>query len=333
MTHVHVEVVKNIKTAAEEIFKDRDMEKVETYLIQAGSYKAEIINYGAMIKSFYIDDIDVVLGLQDYDTFASERGFLSQVVGPFANRISNAQFEMDGIIYKLENNRGSYNIHSGSRTFGKQFWSAVEKTDSSVTLFLHSPESAGFPGDIDTTLKYTITEDGKLKLHYTMTSNKKTPINITNHVYFTLGEKDSRNIVITLPADSYVATDNEGIPTEITSVDNSEFDLRKPVRVGSLRNGYFDHCFVLNKDAVIKAETDALVLTCKTDLPGVQFYTAGGMNKKEKAKDGSSLVPFSGFALESEYFPNFPNRPDFKGKYLMPGEIYETETVYQLNRK
>ena len=85
--------------------------------------------------------------------------------------------------------------------------------------------------------------------------------------------------------------------------------------------------------AVIKAETDDLLLTCTTDLPGVQFYTAGGMNKKEKAQDGSALVPFSGFALESEYFPNFPNRPDFKGKFLLPGEIYETETVYKLKRK
>lgn len=309
------------------------MDKLETYLISKGNYKAEILNYGAMIKSFFIDDVDIVLGLQDYESFANEKGFLSQVVGPFANRISNAQFEMDGVIYKLENNRGSYNIHSGSRTFGKVFWSCIEKTDDSVTLFLHSPESAGFPGDIDTTLKYSITQEGKLKLHYKMTSTKKTPVNITNHVYFTLGKKDSRDIIITLPADSYVKTDEEGIPTEITNVENTEFDLRKPVRVGSLRDGYFDHCFVLNENAVIKAETDDLVLTCKTDLPGVQFYTAGGMNKKEKAKDGSSLVPFSGFALESEYFPNFPNRPDFKGKYLMPGEIYETETVYQLNRK
>ena len=309
------------------------MDKLETYLISKGNYKAEILNYGAMIKSFFIDDVDVVLGLQDYESFANEKGFLSQVVGPFANRISNAEFTMDGRTYKLENNRGSYNIHSGSRTFGKQFWTCVEKTEDSVTLFLHSPESAGFPGDIDTTLKYSITQEGELKLHYTMTSTKKTPVNITNHVYFTLGKKDSREINITLPADSYVATDEEGIPTEITSVENTEFDLRKPVRVGSLIDGYFDHCFVLNNDAVIKAETDDLVLTCKTDLPGVQFYTAGGMNKKEKAKDGSSLVPFSGFALESEYFPNFPNRPDFKGKYLMPGEIYETETVYQLNRK
>ena len=308
------------------------MDKLETYLISKGNYKAEILNYGAMIKSFFIDDVDVVLGLQDYESFANEKGFLSQVVGPFANRISNAEFTMDGRTYKLENNRGSYNIHSGSRTFGKQFWTCVEKTEDSIALFLHSPESAGFPGDIDTTLKYSITQE-ELKLHYTMTSTKKTPINITNHVYFTLGKKDSRDIIITLPADSYVATDEEGIPTEITSVENTEFDLRKPVRVGSLRDGYFDHCFVLNNDAVIKAETDDLVLTCKTDLPGVQFYTAGGMNKKEKAKDGSSLVPFSGFALESEYFPNFPNRPDFKGKYLMPGEIYETETVYQLNRK
>ena len=309
------------------------MEKVITYTLKAGSYKAEIINYGAMIKSFYIDDVDVVLGLQDYDTFASEKGFLSQVVGPFANRISNAEFTMDGVKYKLENNRGSYNIHSGSRTIGKVFWDCIEKSDDSVTLFLHSPESAGFPGDIDTTLKYTLTCDGELKLHYTMTTTKKTPVNITNHVYFTLGKKDSRDITITLPADSYVATDREGIPTEITPVENTEFDLRKPVKVGSLRGGDFDHCFILNKDAVIKAETDDLLLTCTTDLPGVQFYTAGGMNKKEKAKDGSALVPFSGFALESEYFPNFPNRPDFKGKFLLPGEIYETETVYKLKRK
>ena len=309
------------------------MEKVITYTLNAGNYKAEIINYGAMIKSFYIDDVDVVLGLQDYDTFASEKGFLSQVVGPFANRISNAEFTMDGVKYKLENNRGSYNIHSGSRTFGKVFWDCIEKSDDSVTLFLHSPESAGFPGDIDTTLKYTLTCDGELKLHYTMTTTKKTPVNITNHVYFTLGKKDSRDITITLPADSYVATDREGIPTEITPVENTEFDLRKPVKVGSLRGGDFDHCFILNKDAVIKAETDDLLLTCTTDLPGVQFYTAGGMNKKEKAKAGSALVPFSGFALESEYFPNFPNRPDFKGKFLLPGEIYETETVYKLKRK
>ena len=185
----------------------------------------------------------------------------------------------------------------------------------------------GFPGG-----KF-VTEDGNLELLYTMTSDKKTPVNITNHVYFTLEENDSRNVKIMIPADSYVDTDSEGIPKGIVSVYGNDFDLRKPIRTGDKRDGYFDHCFMLNENSTIVAESPSMILTCTTDLPGVQFYTASSMHRTEKSPDGRTLGPFSGFALETEFCPDFPNCPNLKGKYLLPGEVWQTKTTYNLKLK
>lgn len=306
---------------------------MKEYTIRSGRTEAVILSYGAMIKTFSVDGRNCVLTLEEYDTVEKTNGFFSQVVGPFANRIRNASFVMDGVRYDVERNRGAHSIHSGARNFGKHEWSLCEQSEDSVTLTLHSPESSGFPGNIDVSLKYTVTEDGNLELLYTMTSDKKTPVNVTNHVYFTLEETDSRNVRIMIPADSYVDTDSEGIPKGIVSVDGTDFDLRKPIRTGDKRDGYFDHCFMLNENSTIVAESPSMTLTCTTDLPGVQFYTASSMHRTEKSPDGRTLGPFSGFALETEFCPDFPNCPDLKGKYLLPGEVWQTKTTYNLKLK
>ncbi len=130
---------------------------MKEYTIRSSRTEAVILSYGAMIKTFSVDGRNCVLTLEEYDTVEKTNGFFSQVVGPFANRIRNASFVMDGVRYDVERNRGAHSIHSGARNFGKHEWSLESQSEDSVTLTLHSPESSGFPGNIDVSLKYTLT--------------------------------------------------------------------------------------------------------------------------------------------------------------------------------
>ena len=301
------------------------------YLIKDGRYSALILDQGAILYSYSIDDKDIILQFGDKSENERTRGYFSQIIGPFANRIKNGQYTVDGESFQAERNNGNNSLHSGSRNYGWQKWSLVSKSSNSVTLSLHSPEGFGFAGNQDAEVSYTIKADGSLTIHYSVVSDKKCPVNLTNHAFFNLNSTgDIRDHVLRLPSLHYIDVDSELIPTEIKSTLGTDFDFTSPHKIGERRNGTYDHCFILDGDGELSVTNGILTLTMKTDLPAVQLYTSGTLDQGFVGKGGSEMGPHMAFCLESEYYPDFPNRPDFRSCYLTPGVKYETETVFKL---
>lgn len=302
------------------------------YLIKAGRCSATILDQGAILYSFKIDDKDIILEFDDVTENERTHGYFSQVVGPFANRIKDGRYTLDGVLYQADKNNGKNNLHSGSRNYGWQKWTLVAKSDDSVTLSLHSPEGAGFPGNQDVEITYTINEDGALKLHYSIISDKKCPVNLTNHAFFNL---NSTGLItdheLYMPSLHYIDVDSELIPTTIKETKGTDFDFTTVHAIGERRGGSYDHCFILDGEGDIKVTNGKLTLSVKTDLPAVQLYTSGSLNEGFVGKGGSEMGPHMAFCLETEFYPDFPNRPDFKSCYLTPGVKYETETTYILS--
>ena len=302
--------------------------------IENGRYSALILDQGAILYSYCVDGHDVVLGFENLEDNIASTSFFGQVVGPFANRIKDAVYRDEEGEHVLEKNNGKNHLHSGSRNYGFQKWEVEEKTPCSVTLSLFSPEGYGFPGDQKIRVRYSLSEDGRLKLEYRVEGEKKCPVNPTNHAFFSLrGKGDVRDSLVTIPADEYLEVDEGLIPTDVTAVEGTDFDFRKPFVLGARRNGDYDNCFVLKEGAVVRVENDEYALEMKTSLPSVQFYTSGHLNRKEKGKGGMDLVPYTGFCLESEYYPDFPNRPEFPGFYVDKERVYESWTEYRLIKK
>ena len=309
-------------------------DKVSEVVITAGDYRASIYTYGAILHSFSHKDRDIVLGYDSYEPYLTAPGHLSEVVGPYANRIADASFEMDGRKYVLEKNNGPNNLHSGSKNFGSKFWKIDETTDNSVKLSLESPEAGGFPGNHHAEITYTLTDKGDLSLHYYVDSDKKCPVNVTNHAYFNLnGYGDIKNHKVMLTCPEYLAVNDVLIPVERKSVEGTAFDFRTPAVVGSRNDGAYDHCFIFGDEKRAVVEGDDYILEMTTDLPSVQFYTASSLSSDVPAKGGKMLFPFQGLALETEFFPDFPNQKDFPGSYTEPGKPFETTTTYSLRKK
>lgn len=307
---------------------------MKTITLKNGRYEAEILDQGAILYSFSVDGHDVVLGFGDKEDNVASTSFFGQVVGPFANRIKDAVYSDEGGSHILEKNNGKNHLHSGSRNYGFQKWNVEEETPSSCTLSLFSPEGYGFPGDQKAEVKYSLSSDGRLKLEYRVEGDKKCPVNPTNHAFFSLdGSGDVRDSIVTIPAEKYLEVDDGLIPTAVTDVEGTDFDFRTPVRMGARRNGAYDNCFVLEDGGVTRVENDEYALEMRTSLPSVQFYTSGHLNRKEKGKGGMALVPYTGFCLESEYYPDFPNRPEFPGFYVGEGRVYGSWTEYRLIKK
>ena len=307
---------------------------VETYKLKAGIYEAEILDQGAILYSFSIDGHDIIVGFEDKEENIASDAYFSQVIGPFANRICDARYTMDGAVHTLEANNGRNSLHSGSRNYGFHKWTLDALSASSVTLSLDSPESNGLDGDHHVTVTYSLSESGALSIDYSVTSTRKCPVNITNHAFFNLdGHGDMRKHRALIPADSYIAVDDTLIPTSIEPVRGTDFDFNSMRAIGERRNGEYDHCFILRKGERTVVENDDLRLEMETDLPGVQFYTSGHLDRGFRGKGHTELSRFSAFCLESEFYPDFPNRSDFKGAYLEPGKAFGTRTVFRLTRK
>ena len=250
---------------------------------------------------------------------------MGKTVGPYANRIKNAEFEIDGKVYKLEKNDGENSLHSGSACFGNKLWSIEGVSDNMVTLSLMAKESGGFPGDHEVQVTYLLTEDGVLTIFYRCTSNKKCPISITNHAYFVLDDRGDKYLELEIPSKKYVSVDSSLIPLKENpvKVEGSDFDFREKRAIGSRRDGCYDNTWVLDKNTVVKAEGNLAQLFVRTTEPGIQVYTGEFLS-------GKDAKPFDGLALETGRFPDSPNRPDFPREYTDKDRIYESTTSYKL---
>ena len=309
-------------------------DKVSEVIITASDYRASVYTYGAVLHSFSHCDHDIVLGYDDYKDYLTAPGHLGEVVGPFANRIAGASFVMDGKRYELEKNNGENNLHSGSKNFGQKFWKIDSWDDNSVTLSLESPESGGFPGSHHAVVRYSLSADGALRLEYTISSEHKCPVNVTNHAYFNLnGKGDIKNHLAMINASEYLETDSSLIPVQRCSVENTDYDFRSPVAIGTRHNGDYDTCFIFSDKNRAVVEGDDYSLEVTTDLPAVHFYTASSLTSLVPGKGGRMLGAFDGFALETEFFPDFPNHADYPGCYTEAGKPFSTWTQFRLIRK
>jgi len=315
---------------------------------------AKVTNYGAILVDLLVPDSkgnieDVVLGFDKLEGYFENGSFFGATVGPSANRIKNAQFEIDGKCYQLDVNDGSNNLHSHfDEGFHKKVWSA-ELGDNSVTFYLESPDGEmGFPGNRKFWITYSLTEQNELIIEYKGESDQKTLMNLTNHTYFRLEGptgKDIHDDELCIFASHYTPVVAGAIPTgEIAPVVGTPMDFTKPKAIGKeidddfeqlkLVNGY-DHNWVvdgydgkirliatlLNKRSGRKMET-------YTDLPGVQFY-AGNMIASVEGKNSEIYSERKALCLETQFYPNCANQKEFPQPFFGPEKPYATTTIYK----
>lgn len=291
---------------------------------------------------------DVVLGFDKAEDYLKNPSFFGVVVGPSANRIAGAAFEIGGHTFQVDVNDGANNLHSHKeKGYHKRIWAAAPG-ENSVTFTLQDDGSMGFPGKKEVSVCYTLTEENEVKLHYHGTSDRKTILNLTNHTYFNLDGHDSGRMEeheLWLGASRYTPVVQGAIPTgEVAAVEGTPMDFTTPKKVGrdigepfgqlELTGGY-DHNWViddwdgsLRHIATVKAPESGRVMKAYTTLPGVQFY-AGNFIEEQKGKDGVAYSARMGLCLETQYFPDAIHHPDFPSCVFGEGEEYDSETVYR----
>jgi aldose 1-epimerase len=342
--------------------KTREGAPVELYLLtNAKDMKAKIVTYGAILTELHVPDRegrfdDVVLGFENLDGYLAGHPFFGATVGRVANRIAKGQFTLDGKEYKLAINNGPNSLHGGLRGFDKVVWKAESRqaADSvSVKLTYVSPDGEeGYPGNLSATITYTLTDQNELKIDYRATTDKATPVNLTNHSYFNLAgpkEGDVLGHELMLAADKYTPADETLIPTgEIKPVKGTPLDFATPTSMGARieqlkgkgQPGGYDHNYVLNGGgkalalgARVYEPKTGRVLEMLTTEPGVQLYTGNFLDGKLKGKGGVVYQKHSGFCLEAQHFPDSVNHASFPSVILRPGKTYTQTTVYKFSVK
>jgi aldose 1-epimerase len=330
-------------------------------LTNARGVEARILDYGGIIVSLRTPDragalADIVLGFDSLEGYVKSSPYFGAIVGRYGNRIAKGQFTLDGKTYKLAVNNGPNALHGGLKGFDKVVWQAEPKADSAgARLVLHYTSAdgeEGYPGTLRATVSYTLTDSNKLVVSYEATSDKPTPVNLTQHSYFNLAGEGNGNIlghVLTLDADRFIPIDSTFIPTgEIAPVAGTPFDFRQPTAIGAridqknpqlVNGGGYDHTFVLNRAAGatglvhaahVMDSTSGRTLDIETTEPGVQFYTGNFLDGKVVGKRGHAYPRRGAFCLETHHYPDSPNKPQFPSTILRPGETYRSQTVFTL---
>lgn len=301
-------------------------ERVERIAFRTGRFHFSVLTFGAVLYSFGYDDVNIVLNHKELSSYEGDSTYSGEVVGPYANRIKNASFELDGKTYFLEKNDGENSLHSGSACFGQKVWQVLGIGENSVTLSLSTPSGlGGFPGSHECVVTYLLSSDGTLTIDYTVSSDEKCPVSVTNHSYFNLGGDDILDHVLMLPASSFVDVDTALIPVGIVPVEGTDFDFREPRRIGERRGGAYDNSFVLDKGGAVRCEGRVARLEVRTTEPGIQIYTGEFIKGDHK--------PFSGLCFETGRFPDTPNNPDFPSAYTESGKPYRSTTSFHLESK
>ncbi len=348
-----------LEVTKEPFGKMPDGTQVDAYeLINAQGMYAKAIEYGTILVSLKAPDRngkldDIVLGFDDLQSYRKRNPLFGAIVGRYANRIEGARFTLDGKEYKLTANAGKNHIHGGrTKRFDKVVWDSRSfKNDDEVGVrftYLSKDGDEGFPGNLDCEVTYILTNRNELKIQYEATTDKPTIVNLTNHSYFNLAGAGSGDVLdhkIMINADYYTPSDKALIPTgEIHSVEGTPLDFSEPKTIGSrieqlTQTRGYDHNYVLkNSDgslvpaARVYEPTSGRVMTVDTTEPGMQFYTANGM-RGIKGKDGKVYGRHYGFCLETQHFPDSPNKPHFPSTVLRPGERYRTTTIFKFSTR
>ncbi|MGW4561345.1 aldose epimerase family protein [Streptomyces sp. NPDC004561] len=309
-----------------------DGSEVHRWTLERAGTRVEVLTYGGIVRSVEIPDregrtADVVLGFADLKGYlAHPEPHLGALVGRYANRIAGARFPLDGLVYALEPNEGSNCLHGGPHGFDQRLWEAEPVAHGVRLTRVSAHGEEGFPGRLAVSATYTLDATGALRIAYQAVTDAPTVLNLTNHSYFNLaGSGHAGGHELRLAASRFTPADADQIPTGVLEdVTGSRFDFRTARKVGS---GY-DHNFVLDKGVTETAEEVAELhdpasgraLTVATTEPGLQLYTADHL--------AAPFAPGDGVALETQHFPDSPNRPEFPGTVLRPDGVFRSETVY-----
>ncbi|HYM12418.1 MAG TPA: aldose epimerase family protein [Bryobacterales bacterium] len=329
-------------------------------LTNKNGVEAAITNYGGIVVSLKVPDRngqlgDVVLGCDTLDEYLKGTPYFGAIIGRYGNRIGGGKFMLDGAAYTLARNDGENHLHGGIKGFDKVMWQAKDVSGNgapSLQLsYLSKDGEEGYPGNLSAQVVYTLTESNELKIDYTATTDKDTVVNLTNHSYFNLAGAGNGDILqhqLLLYAGRFTPVDAGLIPTgEIRSVKGTPFDFTQATAIGAridqddeqlkLGKGY-DHNFALDSGggslapaAQVYEPATGRLLEVSTTEPGIQFYTGNGLDGSIHGKGGKAYGRRSAFCLETQHFPDSPNKPAFPSTVLKPGNTYRSATVYKFS--
>ncbi len=343
--------------------KDFDSIKLYTLKNESGM-TVRVTNYGAIVTSIIVPDrngkqADVALGydrVEDYIN-AVDKPYFGAIVGRYGNRIAKGEFTLDGETYSLLKNNGENHLHGGAIGFDKVVWTVDEYVEGqALTLsYLAKDKEEGYPGNLQLKITYTLADDNSLVVDYHATTDKATPVNVTQHTYFNLKGEGQGTILdhqLMLNAKKFTPVDESLIPTgEMPTVAGTPFDFTTPKAIGrdigqqneQLVFGLgYDHNWILDTDgqegelslaAKVHEPSSGRVMEIYTTEPGIQFYCGNFLDGRLRGKSGKPYVHRGGFCLETQHFPDSPNQPNFPSTILKPGETYDSKTVFKFSAK
>lgn len=335
--------------------------KTNLYLLKNDQIHVYITNYGGRIVSLLTPDKmgemgDVVLGFKSIaDYQKANTPYHGCLIGRYGNRIAMGKFELNGKIYELPINNNENHLHGGPEGFHNQVWEVVSANENSIVMtYLSKDGEMGYPGNLTVEVSYAINDKNELIISYEATTDKATPVNLTNHAFFNLAGEAKGSIndhLLMINADHFTPVDQDLIPLgEIRSVVGTPFDFRSTKTIGRDLNqeisdaqlthgGGYDHNFVLKKESPGSMSLAARVIDPKsgrqmeifTKEPGIQFYGGNFMDGSDVGKYGTKFDYRASFALETQHFPDSPNQPAFPSTILKPGETYQTKSIYKFS--
>ena len=334
-----------------------DGKPVDCYTIEnQNGMRAEILTYGGTLNKLYVPDqngvfADVLIGFDTLEGHLNHSDYQGMLVGRYANRIADGAFVLNGEEYHVTKNENQITCLHGGGEFSHAVWDAQPVGEDALRLSYESPEGAqGFPGRVTAHAVYTLTQENVLRIDYYAVSDRDTILNLTNHAYFNLGGYDAGQItghILRLNASQFIPTDARNIPTgELRDVEGTPFDFREPKAIGDgIDSDYapiasckgYDHNFCiehwdgsLREAAEVYEPQSGRVMRVTTDLPGVQLYT-GNFLAGHPGKGGKPVACRTGFCLETQYYPDTPNQPDFPSCVFRAGEAFESTTEFQFS--
>lgn len=325
-------------------------------LTNKNGVKVSITDFGGIIVSVLVPDksgmmADVVLGYDSVALYEKNNPYFGAIIGRYGNRIAKGKFSIDGKSYQLATNDNTNHLHGGVKGYDKVMWNVqpIEDEEPSLVLtYLSKDMEEGYPGNLQNKVTYTLTNENAIKIDFESTTDKPTIVNMCNHSYFNLngGQSDILSHSLQIFSDKYCAVDETLVPlVGLTHVANTPFDFRTFKNIGAdidkedtqLQNGLgYDHNWVLNKNtssgmmvaAILQDSVSGRTLTVETTEPGIQFYSGNFLDGTITGKYGVKYKKRSGLCLETQHFPDSPNRPDFPSTLLKSGEKYASTTTY-----